>query len=99
MESVHGYILHRLKGHEGLEKSSTTEGTELGMVPEAGISGHECGWTPDGRFVYSGESQSGPHFLRLTLLPSQDLPMERSTFGIFQTTLWLKMHHQETSPH
>lgn len=57
IDSHEGYILHRLRNHEGLEKvSASAEVVPESMVPEAGISGQECGWTPDGRFVYSGES-------------------------------------------
>jgi COMPASS component SWD2 len=53
-----GHTLHRLRNHEGLEKAAGLgEGIESGMVPEASISGQECGWTPDGRFVFSGEDQ------------------------------------------
>lgn len=55
VDSHTGYTLHRLRNHEGLEKAASTEGTqELAMVPETGLSGQECGWTPDGRFVFSG---------------------------------------------
>lgn len=68
VDSHRGYIIHRLRNNEGLEKGSMTEGQELSMVPEAGISGQECGWTPDGRFVYSGASVFAITLTSLSLL-------------------------------
>lgn len=55
IDSFDGKLLRRLVGHEGLERAG---GHSTGMVPEAGISGQEVSWTPDGRFVLSGESTS-----------------------------------------
>jgi hypothetical protein len=89
IDSQRGYTMHRLRGHEGLEKASLPEGTELGMVAEAGISGQECGWTPDGRYVYSGESRIVKRNVSplLTLDTLQDRPTISSASGIFPTTL------------
>ncbi|PWN92676.1 WD40 repeat-like protein, partial [Acaromyces ingoldii] len=55
LESFNGHILYRLRGHEGLER---VQNEDLSMVSESGASGQECGWTPDGNYVFSG-SQSG----------------------------------------
>ncbi|PWZ02183.1 WD40 repeat-like protein [Testicularia cyperi] len=41
----------RLVGHSGLERAS---GGSIGMVAEAGISGQEFCWTPDGKWVMAG---------------------------------------------
>lgn len=43
----------RLVGHQGLERVS---GTRMGMVAEAGISGQEFSWTPDGKWVIAGSA-------------------------------------------
>jgi len=50
-------IQRRLIGFEGLERIGTGNGNgpDIGMVPDAGLSGSECCWTPDGKYVLSGE--------------------------------------------
>lgn len=53
VDSFSGKLLYRLVGHVGLEQAS---GRGVGMVPQAGISGQEACWTPDGRMVLSGSS-------------------------------------------
>jgi COMPASS component SWD2 len=63
VDSHTGYTLHRLRNHEGLERMPDVQKEQdLSMVPEAGISGQECGWTPDGRFIYSGSSDNKVSF-------------------------------------
>lgn len=53
VDSFSGKLVWRLVGHMGLEQAS---GRGVGMVPQAGISGEELCWTPDGRMVLSGMS-------------------------------------------
>ncbi|PWN53906.1 WD40 repeat-like protein [Violaceomyces palustris] len=53
VDSFTGEVRKRLVGHEGLERASDHP---IGMVPEAGISGQEVGWTPDGNYVVSGSA-------------------------------------------
>lgn len=57
LESFNGHILYRLRGHEGLEG---VQNEDLSMVSESGASGQECGWTPDGKYVFSGELHAMP---------------------------------------
>lgn len=52
-------VVARLVGHEGLEKAS---GGAIGMVAEAGISGQEVCWTPDGKWVLSGSADGSVLF-------------------------------------
>ena len=52
------FLQRRLIGFEGLENVSGGGGRGTGMVPDAGLSGSECCWTPDGKFVISGEFES-----------------------------------------
>lgn len=54
VDSYKGTLLRRLVGHQGLEGAA---GNPIGMVPEAGVSGQEVCWTPDGKFVISGQSR------------------------------------------
>lgn len=53
VDSFSGKVLWRLVGHLGLEQAS---GGGVGMVPQAGISGQEVCWTPDGKMVISGSA-------------------------------------------
>lgn len=57
-------VVARLIGHEGLEKAS---GTSIGMVAEAGISGQEICWTPDGKWVLSGSADGSVVFWSIDL--------------------------------
>lgn len=54
-----GPVVARLIGHEGLERAS---GASIGMVAEAGISGQEVSWTPDGKWVLSGSADGSVVF-------------------------------------
>ncbi|KAL7009787.1 hypothetical protein EMMF5_000695 [Cystobasidiomycetes sp. EMM_F5] len=54
---VHSFdykIVARLEGHEGLEAFGQEPDRQI--APQAGISGEETSWTPDGRFVLSGSN-------------------------------------------
>lgn len=57
-------VVARLVGHEGLERAS---GTAMGMVAEAGISGHEVCWSPDGKWVLSGSADGSVVFWHIDL--------------------------------
>lgn len=59
-----GQVVARLIGHEGLEKAS---GASIGMVAEAGISGQEVCWTPDGKWVLSGSADGSVVFWYIDL--------------------------------
>ncbi|SYW75357.1 related to SWD2 - subunit of the COMPASS complex [Ustilago bromivora] len=59
-----GQVVARLIGHEGLEKAS---GVGIGMVAEAGISGQEVCWTPDGKWVLSGSADGSVVFWYIDL--------------------------------
>ncbi|EST05540.1 WD40 repeat [Kalmanozyma brasiliensis GHG001] len=59
-----GQVVARLIGHEGLEKAS---GVSIGMVAEAGISGQEVCWTPDGKWVMSGSADGSVVFWYIDL--------------------------------
>lgn len=52
-------VVARLVGHDGLERAS---GKAVGMVAEAGISGQEVCWTPDGKWVLSGSTDGSVVF-------------------------------------
>ena len=45
-------VIARLAGHEGLEKDKQGDRT---VRPVKGLSGAEVCWTPDSRFVMSGQ--------------------------------------------
>ncbi|WFC99853.1 hypothetical protein MYAM1_002599 [Malassezia yamatoensis] len=53
LDSFAGKLLWRLVGHVGLEQAP---GHSVGMAPQAGISGQEVCWTPDGRMVLAGSA-------------------------------------------
>jgi len=53
VDSFSGDLLYRLVGHSGLEKADSVA---VSMVPQAGASGQELCWTPDGRMVVSGST-------------------------------------------
>ncbi|PWN34052.1 WD40 repeat-like protein [Meira miltonrushii] len=66
LDAQKGYVVHNLTGKKTLQKASpgndaeeagevpsTSKQKESPMVKEAGISGTECGWTPDGKYVFS----------------------------------------------
>ncbi|SNX84367.1 related to SWD2 - subunit of the COMPASS complex [Melanopsichium pennsylvanicum] len=57
--SERGQVVARLIGHEGLEKAA---GKSIGMVAEAGISGQEVCWTPNGKWVLSGSADGSVVF-------------------------------------
>ncbi len=57
-------VAARLVGHQGLEKAS---GSAMGMVAEAGISGQEVCWTPDGKWVMSGSADGSVKFWYIDL--------------------------------
>ncbi|SPO25826.1 related to SWD2 - subunit of the COMPASS complex [Ustilago trichophora] len=59
-----GHVVARLIGHEGLEKAT---GQSIGMVAEAGISGQEVCWTPDGKWVLSGSADGSVLFWYIDL--------------------------------
>ncbi|UZJ55282.1 hypothetical protein CBS101457_004602 [Exobasidium rhododendri] len=87
IDSHLGHTLHRLRNHEGLEKAAgLTEGIELGMVPEAGVSGQECGWTPDGRFVFSGSSDNMVRFWHIPDYTPDDSQPEPPLANLFDVT-------------
>lgn len=77
VDSFSGQLLFRLVGHVGLERA---DGADLGMISQAGGSGQEVCWTPDGRMVVSGSAsgqlcvwaipESPPHGTPTTLQPS-----------------------------
>lgn len=53
--SVHHADAMVIIGHEGLEAFGQEPDRQI--APQAGISGEETSWTPDGRFVLSGASR------------------------------------------
>ena len=59
-----GQVVARLVGHEGLERAT---GQSIGMVAEAGISGQEVCWTPDGKWVLSGSADGSVFFWYIDL--------------------------------
>ena len=74
-DSFSGQVVFRLVGHVGLERA---DGAQIGMVPQAGSSGHEVCWTPDGNMVISGSANGqlvvwalpAPAAAAVTLQPS-----------------------------
>ncbi|PKI82471.1 Swd2p [Malassezia vespertilionis] len=53
IDSFSGNLAWRLVGHVGLERAP---GHSIGMIPQAGISGEELSWTPDGRMVIAASA-------------------------------------------
>ncbi len=70
-----GQVVARLIGHEGLEKAS---GAPIGMVAEAGISGQEVCWTPDGKWVLSGSADGSVVFWSFDLQEAQRKRVQES---------------------
>ena len=52
-DSFSGQVVFRLVGHVGLERA---DGAAIGMIPQAGASGHELCWAPDGNMVIAGSA-------------------------------------------
>ncbi|WFD31178.1 hypothetical protein MSPP1_002212 [Malassezia sp. CBS 17886] len=75
IDSFSGDLLFRLVGHEGLERA---DGAPIGMVAQAGISGQELCWSPDGQMVIAGSANG--HLYAWTI-PSAAPPTPPVTLG------------------
>ncbi|WFD36963.1 hypothetical protein MCUN1_003855 [Malassezia cuniculi] len=53
VDSFSGKVVFRLIGHVGLERA---DNAAIGMIPQAGASGSEVCWTPDGNMVIAGSA-------------------------------------------
>lgn len=79
LDAQKGSAVHRLAGKKSLQKATTdNDAKEAGEVPstskqkdspmvkEAGISGTECGWTPDGKYAFSVSGNKDVAFWNVT---------------------------------
>lgn len=62
------------------------------MLSEAGIGGQECGWTPDGRRVYSGSASHDVLFWVLPEQPAGDARQGHVAAQTLQPSITLNSH-------
>lgn len=72
IDAFDGGLLARLEGFKGLEGGKT--GDQYGVAPVKGISGEECGWTQDSKFIVSGSSVGKIYFWDAAMIPAQAAP-------------------------